>query len=151
MITCDEIKEEIIPTNLNEKKTTFKMQNFYILLSFLFITVALLVVVSIYCYLIKYRANQKNLLSIHFTNIKLKIKTKKSNKIKHIDIKSYTHYFFDGIININIFDPYNSKIYKKSYKNILIYYIGCVTIKDSKYVKIINVNPLYLIFSKVNE
>ena len=77
MITCDEIKEEIIPTNLNEKKTTFKMQNFYILLSFLFITVALLVVVSIYCYLIKYRANQKNLLSIHFTKIKLKIKIKK--------------------------------------------------------------------------
>ena len=77
VITCDEIKEEIIPTNLNEKKTTFKMQNFYILLSFLFITVALLVVVSNYCYLIKYRANQKKLLSIHFTNIKLKIKTKK--------------------------------------------------------------------------
>ena len=39
---------------------------------------------------------------------------------------------------------------EKSYKNILIYYIGYVTIKDSKYVKINSVNPLYLIFSKVN-
>ena len=39
---------------------------------------------------------------------------------------------------------------EKSYINIFIYYIGYVTIKDSKYVKINSVNPLYLIFSKVN-
>ena len=39
----------------------------------------------------------------------------------------------------------------KSYKNILIYYIGYVTIKDSKHIKIYSVNPLYLIFNKVNE
>ena len=32
----------------------------------------------------------------------------------------------------------------------LIYYIGYVTVKDLKYVKINSVNPLYLIFSKVN-
>ena len=39
----------------------------------------------------------------------------------------------------------------KSYtKNILIYYIGYMTIKDSKYVKINSVNSLYLIFNKVN-
>ena len=42
------------------------------------------------------------------------------------------------------------KIDEKSYKNILIYYIGCVTIKDLKYLKIDIVKPLYLIFSKVN-
>ena len=30
------------------------------------------------------------------------------------------------------------------------YYIGYVAIKDSKYVKIYGVNPLYLLFSKVN-
>ena len=40
--------------NLNEKKTTCKMQNFYILLKFLLITIVLLIAVSIYCYLIKY-------------------------------------------------------------------------------------------------
>ena len=33
---------------------------------------------------------------------------------------------------------------------IFIYYIGYVTIKDSKYVKIYSVNPLYLIFSNIN-
>ena len=40
---------------------------------------------------------------------------------------------------------------EKSYKSIVIYYIGYVTIEDSKYVKINNVKPLYLIFTKVNE
>ena len=46
-ITCDEIKEsygeeiETIPTNLNKKKATCKMQNFYMLLAFLLITIAL--------------------------------------------------------------------------------------------------------------
>ena len=50
-------KEE---THFNEKKATCKTQNFYILLAFLLITIALLIAVSIYCYLIKYRARQKN-------------------------------------------------------------------------------------------
>ena len=41
----------------------------------------------------------------------------------------------------------NLKIDERLYKNILIYYIGYETIKDSK---IHSVNPLYFIFSKVN-
>ena len=48
------------------------------------------------------------------------------------------------------FDQNNTKLGEKSYKNILIYYIGYVTIKDVKYVKINSVNSLYLIFSKGN-
>ena len=39
---------------------------------------------------------------------------------------------------------------EKSYKNILIYYVGYVTMKNSKYVNINSVNPLYLIINKVN-
>ena len=74
-----------------------------------------------------------------------------SNKFKDISIKNHTYYFFNNIINIKKFDPNNIKIDEKSYENILIYYIGCVTIKDSKYVKINSVNPLYLISSKVKE
>ena len=54
------------------------------------------------------------------------------------------------MINIKNFDPNNIKLDEKSYKNILIYYIGYVMIKDLKYVKIYSVNPLYLIFIKVN-
>ena len=49
-----------IPTNCNKKNIAYKIQNFYILLHFLFITIALLITVSIYCYLIKYQAKQKN-------------------------------------------------------------------------------------------
>ena len=37
-----------------------------------------------------------------------------SNKIKYIDIKNYTYYFFDDIINIKNFDLNNIKIDKKS-------------------------------------
>ena len=73
-----------------------------------------------------------------------------SNKFKDISIKNQTHYFFDDIIKITKFDPNSIKIDEKSYKDILIHYVGYVTIKDSKYVKINSVNPLYLIFSKVN-
>ena len=45
----------------------------------------------------------------------------------------------------------NIKIDEKSYKNVLIYYIEYGKIKDLKYIKINSVNPLYLIFNKVNE
>ena len=66
-IKCDDITESHNKeTNSDEKKT----QNFYILLAFLSITVAL-IAVSIYCYLIKYRAKQKHLSSFQFTNSKL--------------------------------------------------------------------------------
>ena len=73
-----------------------------------------------------------------------------SNKVNDISIKTHTYYFFNNIINIKNFDPNNIEIDKKSNKNIFIYYIGHVTIKDSKYVKINSLNPLYLIINNVN-
>ena len=57
-------------------------------------------------------------------------------------------YFFNDIINIKNFDSNNIKVDEKPYKNILVYYIGYVTIK--KYVNIYSVNPLYLIFRYIN-
>ena len=71
--------------------------------------------VSIYRYLVTYRAKQKHLLPLHVTN----------NKLKEFLLE-----------NPN--------------KNIFIYCIGYVKIKDSKYVKINSVNPLYLIINKEN-
>ena len=47
-------------------------------------------------------------------------------------------------------DPNNIKVDEKSYKNILIHYIGFVTITDSKYIKKYSVNPLYFIFNNMN-
>ena len=58
--------------------------------------------------------------------------------------------FFHDIIKIRTFDPNRIKIHEKSHKNILIYYFAYVTIKTSKYIKIDNVNPLYLIINNVN-
>ena len=70
-------------------------------------------------------------------------------KFKDISIKNHTFYFFNDIINIKNFEPNNIKIDEKPCKNIFIYYIGCVTIKVSKYLKTKTVNPSYFIFSKV--
>ena len=69
--------------------------------------------------------------------------------IKEINIKNRTYCFFDDMINIEDFDSNLLKIDKKSYKNIGIYYIGYITVKDSDYIKINSVNPLYLIISEV--
>ena len=73
-----------------------------------------------------------------------------SSKAKGIDIKNRIFYSFNDMINITDFDLNNIKIDEKSYKNVLIYYIGYVAIKDLKYVKINSVNPLYLILNKGN-
>ena len=115
-ILCDKSQSDqetkTIHTNFKEKEATCKTQNFYILLAFLFITIALLIAVSIYCYLI--------------------------------------YYFFDDIINTKNFDLNNIKIDENSSRYILIYCINYVTIKDLNNVKINSVNPLYLIFGKVD-
>ena len=60
--------------------------------------------------------------------------------IKEINIKYRTYYFFDDIINIKDFDSNLLKIDKKSYKNIDIYYIGYITMKDFDYVKVNSVS-----------
>ena len=54
------------------------------------------------------------------------------------------------MINIENFNPDLLKIGKKSYKNIGIYYIGYITMKNSDYVKINSVNPLYLIVDEAD-
>ena len=66
IIRCYEVTD-VEETNFNEKK--YNLQNLYILLVFLLITMSLLITVSIYCYLTKYQANQKHLLPFHDTNL----------------------------------------------------------------------------------
>ena len=69
-------------------------------------------------------------------------------KLKEIDIKDCTYYFFDGMITIKSLDPNSqTKIRsKKSNKNIVCY-IGYMTAKNLSYV---TVNPLNLIIDKIN-
>ena len=57
--------------------------------------------------------------------------------IKEINIKNHTYYFFEDMINIKNFYSSLIKIEKKSYKNIGIYYIGYITIKDFNYVNFV--------------
>ena len=54
------------------------------------------------------------------------------------------------MINIKDFDPSLLKIDKKTCKNIGIYYIGYITMKDYDYGKINSVNPLYIIIDQAN-
>ena len=54
-----------ISTNFNEKKKASQTKNFCIILTFLLITIALLIAVSIYCYMIKRKSKQKHLLSYY--------------------------------------------------------------------------------------
>ena len=64
--------KKIVSTNFNEKNIACKTQNVHIILLVLSNTIALLIAVSIYCYLIKYPAKQKHLLPFHNTNSELK-------------------------------------------------------------------------------
>ena len=71
-----------------------------------------------------------------------------NNKVKDINIKNRTYCFSKDIINIENFDLNNIKIDETSQKDIYIYYIEYVTIKE--YVKIYKTSPSYLIFRYVN-
>ena len=66
------ICNEVIESRDEELKTilTNFNKNFYILLVFLLTTIALLIAVSIYCYLINYQAKEKHLLPFHNTKLK---------------------------------------------------------------------------------
>ena len=68
--------------------------------------------------------------------------------IKEINTKNQI--FFNDMINIKNFYPNLPKIDKLSYKKIDIYLIGYVTIKDTYYVNLKGINPLYLIINKAN-
>ena len=50
-------------------------------------------------------------------------------KIKQINIKNRTYYFYNDIIDIETFDPSMLKLDKKSYKDLDIYNVGYITIK----------------------
>ena len=51
--------------------------------------------------------------------------------IKQRNIKNRIYYFFNDMINIKNFDSNLLKIDKKSYKNIDIYYIDDITMKNT--------------------
>ena len=50
-------------------------------------------------------------------------------KIRQINIKNWTYYFYNDQIDLKDFDAKLLKIDKKDYKDIDIYYIGYVTVR----------------------
>ena len=71
--------------------------------------------------------------------------------VKQINIKNWTYYFYNDMINIKNFNLVLLKIDRKSYKNIGIYNIGYITIKKiDDYENIYSVNPLYLLVNHAN-
>ena len=67
----EEAKSNDEETKAIFKNKIFERKSFYALLTLL-ITIALLISVSIYCYLAKRKAKQKHLLPFYITNNKLK-------------------------------------------------------------------------------
>ena len=72
-------------------------------------------------------------------------------EVKQINIKNRTYYFYNDMINIKNFDQILLKIDRKSYKNIGIYNIGYITIKNiDDCENICSVTPLYFRIDHAN-
>ena len=71
-------------------------------------------------------------------------------KIRQINIKNRTYYFYNDQIDLKDFDAKLLKIDKKDYKDIDIYHIGYVTVKKIANCNNINsVNPLDLMINEM--
>ena len=87
-----------------------------------------MIAVSIYAYLIKYQTNKKKIyyhITSKITNQKTfyidkyTINMQSNDKLKEINIKNQTYYYFIDIIKFEYFDLDNILINEKSYENIL--------------------------------
>ena len=72
--------------------------------------------------------------------ISISLTLKIDNNFKDIDIKNRTYDFFDDIIDIKNLNPSQINIDKSSEKNVFIYFIGYMAVKDLRYVKTNSVN-----------
>ena len=71
-------------------------------------------------------------------------------KVKQINIKNRTCYFYTDQVDLKDFDAKLLKIDKKDYNEIDIYYIGYVTVKKIANCNNINsVNPLHLMINEM--
>ena len=71
-------------------------------------------------------------------------------KVKQIEIKSRTYYFYNDQINLKNFDARLLKVDKKYYIDIGIYYIGYFTVKKiANCSNICCVNSLYLMINEM--
>ena len=72
-------------------------------------------------------------------------------EVKQIKIKNRTYYLYNDMTNLKNFEQNLLNIDKNSYKNIDIYNIWYITIKNiNDYETIYSVNPLYLLVNHAN-
>ena len=130
VVTYDEIIEETktVTTNFH-KKAIICEKKLYILLAFLFITIALLITVSNYCYLIKYEPKKTfiTILRRKWQINKSIINIDSIDKLKEIGIKNRTYYYFDDITKTEDVNLDNRLVDEKSYENTLAYNISYKT------------------------
>ena len=72
VITCDEIIDVEAKPKTVPKNILSEIKSFYISRDFLLVTISLLISVTTYCYLIKYKRKQKHFLLFYVTNNELK-------------------------------------------------------------------------------
>ena len=71
-------------------------------------------------------------------------------KVKQVNIKNRTYYFYNDQISLKDFDARLLKVDKENYKEIDIYYIGYVTVKKIANCNNINsINTLQLIINEM--
>ena len=70
-------------------------------------------------------------------------------KVKQINIKNHSYYFYDDVINLKGCDAILLKVNKKDYKEIDIYYINYVVIK--KFANCRNINSVNTLYLMINE
>ena len=69
--------------------------------------------------------------------------------VKQLSIKNKTYYCYNYLINALNFEPISLKLDKKTWKDIVIYYIGYVDKNKPEGWKAKGENPLHLIINKV--
>ena len=138
----EEVKPAITPV---ENSYMHNSCTVYIVLFPIFLTI---IVIGAYFAPYKYRNRSKKNVSKYY-QITI-YETYKMGKIKQVSIKNRTYYFYNDQINLKDFDASVLKIDKKNYKEIDVYYIGCVIFKEITNCNNINsVNPLYLMIDKM--
>ena len=136
MLACEGETLNTIKTWLDYKKVTGQKNEYFIhTILLVIICLLLLVVLCISCYLLWNKVLDKKEYTLLYW---YKIDSKKG-----IDIKNQRYCFFIDMITIINID-------EKSYKDILVYYTGYVTVKNLSYAKINSVNALYFMIDKFN-
>ena len=73
-----------------------------------------------------------------------------SAQIKNINIKYRTHYFFNDMINIGDFNWNLLKLDRNSYKTLIFITLAMLQLKKLMIIRILTVNPLYLIVNQAS-